>query len=71
MKLFFVLAMLSVTVFSCNNSGKKKDVLADSTAHADSLVNPLDVDDPVRDSALLGLNKAVLTAFKNKQYDSL
>ena len=71
MKIFFVLAIVSVTAFSCNNSGKKKDVIADTTVHADTLINPLDVDDPVRDSTLLALTKDVLTAFKNKQYDSL
>ena len=71
MKLFFVLAIVSATIFSCNNSGNKKDVIADTSAHADSLIDPLKVDDPVRDANLLALTKDVLTAFKNNQYDTL
>ncbi len=71
MKIFFVLVIVSFIAFSCNNSGKKKDAISDTTVHADTLINPLDVDDPVRDSTLLALTKDVLTAFKNRQYDSL
>jgi len=69
-KLIFI-SFISLAILSCNNSGSKKDVKEDSLVHADTLINPLDVDDPVRDSTLLALNKDVLTAFKNKQYDSL
>lgn len=72
MRKLILLSFICLTILSCNNSGnKKEEVIADSTAHADSLINPLDVDDPVRDSTLLALTREVLTAFKNKQYDSL
>ncbi len=64
-------SFICLLALSCNNSGNKKDVTEDSIVHADSLINSMDVDDPVRDSTLLALTENVLTAFKNKQYDSL
>ncbi len=69
-KLIF-LSFICFSVLSCNNSGNKKQITQDSTAHSDSLINSPDVDDQVRDSTLLALTKVILTAFKNKQYDSL
>lgn len=68
LSLFLFICLLAL---SCNNSGNKKDIAADTTAKADSVINPPVVDDPLRDSVLLALTKDVLTAFKNKQYDSL
>lgn len=72
MRKLISISFISLAILSCNNSGNKKEnVITDTTARADSIINPLDVDDPVRDSTLLALNKEVLKAFKNKQYDSL
>jgi hypothetical protein len=62
---------VSLLVFSCTNSGKKKDVITDSTATADSLLTPPAVDTRLRDSTLLALTSDILNAFKNKRYDSL
>jgi hypothetical protein len=73
MRIVFFLSFLSLLVLSCNNSGKKKDVINDSTLTADSLQIKANQDsiNAVRDSALLVLTKDVLNAFKNKKYDSL
>jgi phage terminase large subunit-like protein len=71
MRTAILLTFISFILFSCNNSGKKKEVIADSTNWADSLIAPQQVDDPLRDSTLLALTKQVLSYLKTKKYDSL
>jgi hypothetical protein len=71
MRRFIFFLSFSILFFSCNNSGKKKDVITDSTAIKDSLINQQNVDDPLRDSILLAMTKDILTAIKEKRYDTL
>lgn len=71
MRYTILILSLSGLFFSCNNSGKSKGIKTDTLNKADSLIDPANVDDPLRDSALIAQTKTVLTFFKNKQYDSL
>ncbi|MBL7730521.1 MAG: hypothetical protein JNM88_05030 [Chitinophagaceae bacterium] len=67
---FIFLLVCCAVLASCNN-GKKKEAPAVPVTPPDSLVNPVQVDDPARDSVLLAQTKEILTAFKKKNYDSL
>lgn len=69
-RLFFI-ALVCLVAASCNNKGTQKETQTDTLVKPDSLVNPVQMDDPTRDSILLAMTKEVMTAFKNKQYDSL
>jgi hypothetical protein len=71
MRQVIILIIFSGIVASCNNSGKKKTVLEDSTAQADTIILPQQVDDPKRDSTLLALTQEILGYLKSKKYDSL
>ena len=69
---FKLLVCISLVILSCNNSGKKKDSFSDTSAiHVDSIISPLDVDDPIRDSTLFADTKIILSVLKDKNYDSL
>lgn len=70
LRLLFI-ALICLVVASCNNKGTQKETQNDTLIKPDSLVNPLQIDDPTRDSILLAMTSEVLTAFKNKHYDSL
>lgn len=72
MRILFYFLFISLTVLSCNNSGKKKDTVPDIPV-IDSLRAKAmeDSANAVRDTILLKETSRALGYIKNKNYDSL